>query len=85
MYHVFFIYSSANGHLGCFHVLATSNSAAMSIGVHASYWIQSAQCHVAAWMGGGFGGKCIHENVWLSGFVVYLKLSQHLLISYTLI
>ena len=28
MYHNLFIYSSVNGHLGCFHVLAIVNSAA---------------------------------------------------------
>ena len=26
----------------------------------------SAQYHVAAWMGGGFGGEWIHVYVWLS-------------------
>ena len=36
MYHNFLIYSSADGHLGCFHVLVTGNSAAMNIGVHMS-------------------------------------------------
>ena len=39
IYHIFFTYSSVDWHLGCFHVLAFVNSAAMNTGVHVSIWI----------------------------------------------
>ena len=39
MCHIFFIYSSVHGHLGCFHVLTIVNSAAVNTGVHVSFQI----------------------------------------------
>ena len=37
MYHNLFIHPSVNVHLGCFHVLATANSATMNNGINVSY------------------------------------------------
>ena len=36
MYHSFFIHSSVDGHLGCFHVPAIANSAAVNSGIYVS-------------------------------------------------
>ena len=37
MDHSFFVHSSVDGHLGCFHVLAIVSSAAVNIRVHVSF------------------------------------------------
>ena len=58
MCHNFFIHSSVNGHLGCFHVLAVVNSASMnnSIQVSVSIFVSSGCMHRSGFAGsyGGF-------------------------------
>ena len=44
MYHSFLIHSSADGHLGCFHVLAIVSSAVMNIVVHVSLSVLVPRC-----------------------------------------
>ena len=39
IYHSFFIHSSIDGHLGCFHVPAIINSAAVNIGIYVPFSI----------------------------------------------
>ena len=39
VHHDFFIHSSVDGHLGCFHVLAVVNGAAVNNGIHVSFSI----------------------------------------------
>ena len=39
MYYIFFIHPSVDGHVGCFHVLAIVNRAAINTRVHVSFWI----------------------------------------------
>ena len=39
-HHIIFIHSSADGHLGCFHVLAIVSGAAINSGMHVSFWIR---------------------------------------------
>ena len=41
LYHIFFIHSSVDGHLGCFPILAVIDSAAVDIGVYVSFQIMA--------------------------------------------
>ena len=58
MYHSFLIHSSADGHLGCFHVLAIINSASMNIGVHVFLSILvSSVCMPNSGIAGSYGSS----------------------------
>ena len=58
MYHSFLIHSSADGHLGCFHVLAIINSSAMNIGVHMSLSdLVSLVCMPRSGIAGSYGSS----------------------------
>ena len=58
MYHSFLIYLSADGHQGCFRVLAIINTAAMNIGVHVSLSILlSLVCMPSTGIAGQYGSS----------------------------
>ena len=57
IYHGFFIHSSVDGHLGCFHVLAIINSAAVNSGIHVSLSILVSSGYMPrSGIAGSYGG-----------------------------
>ena len=60
LYHRFLVHSSADGHIGCFHVLAMINSAAMNIGVHVSLSdLVSLVCMPRSGIAGSYGSSTL--------------------------
>ena len=58
IYHSFLIHSSADGYLGCFHVLAIINSVVMNIGVHVSLSdLVSSVCMPRSGIAGSYGSS----------------------------
>ena len=58
MYHSFLIHLFADGHLGCFHVLAIVDSAVMDIRVHVSLSILvSSVCMPSNGIAGSYGSS----------------------------
>ena len=58
VYYSFFIRSSVDGHLGCFHVLAVVNSAALNTGAHVSFSVTVSSVHVPSSGAVGSYGSC---------------------------
>ena len=57
MYHYFFIHSYVSGHLGCFHVLAIVNSAAVNNEIHVFFSILVSTGYMPrSGTAGSFGG-----------------------------
>ena len=57
IHHNFFIHSSVDGHLGCFHVLAIVNSVAMNNGIHVFLSILVSSGYISrSGIAGSYGG-----------------------------
>ena len=55
MYHNFFIHSSVDGHLGCFHILAIVNSTAMKNRIYVSFSVLVSSGYL---LRSGIAGSC---------------------------
>ena len=80
MYHNFLIHSPVDGHLGCFHVLAIINSAAMYNGIHVSFsTLVSSGYMPRSGIAGLYGGfiPSFLRNLHTIFNIDYIKLHSH--------
>ena len=81
MYHNFFINLFVSEHLGCFHILAIVNSAAMNIGIHVPFSVLVSSGYGTPRSGiaqsyGGFIPRFLH--VWFFFFYHLSSILVHL-------
>ena len=90
MYHNFFIHSSVDVHLGCFHVLAIVNSTAMNNGIHVSFSTLVSSGYIPrSRIPGSYGGfipsffkeSLSHLPQWLYQFTFLPTVQKHSLFS----
>ena len=79
MYHIFIIHSSVGGYLGCFHVLAIVNSAAMNIGMHVSFQVTVLSGYIPR---SGIGGSYVNSIFSFFGFVFVFCLFRVVPVAY---